>query len=191
MKKKITILFFAFIAFLSQGLFAQLDSYTLRPLDLIRIEVFQEGDLQKSVKVSAQGEVLLPLLGLVEVQGLTIVEAANKIAELYEADYLVNPHVNIFIEQYAPRRVSVFGYVGRQGEVVFPPEEDMTLIKAIMSAGGFNTRANRSSVIVKRKLPDGTHKTFDIDVKDILNNKSAKDMPLEEGDIVQVKENLF
>lgn len=185
--------FFALLCaiFVSAAAFAQSDSYKLSPLDVIKLDVFQEQDLSTTTKISASGTVSLPLIGEVKIAGLTILDATTKIKDLYAADYLVNPQINLFILDYAPKRVSVFGQVYRQGEVRFPPEEGITLTKAIGDAGGFTGKANRYSVIVKRIMPDGTQKTFDVNVKDILDNKTARDMPLENGDIVQVQESIF
>ena len=108
--------------------------YKLRPLDLLEIRVFQEPDLQKTVRVAADGTIDLPLIGRLEVKGLTIQESQEKIRALYDKDYIVNPQVSVFILEYSPQRVHVIGQVNRNGEVRFPPEERMTLSKAIADA---------------------------------------------------------
>ncbi len=165
--------------------------YKLRPLDLLEIRVFQEPDLQKTVRVAADGTIDLPLIGRLEVKGLTIQEAQEKIRQLYDKDYIVNPQVSVFIMEYSPQRVHVIGQVYKNGEVRFPPEERMTLSKAIADAGGPTRIANKSSIIIKRKMPDGTTATFEQNLNKILSDENTVDFPLEDGDTIEVKESIF
>ena len=166
-------------------------SYKLTPLDVLNIKVFQEPDLDTVYKISADGNVVLPLIGRVSVAGLSISDAQNKIKELYEKDYLVHASVSIFVAEYAPRRVYVTGQVFRPGEVLFPPEEDLTLSRAIANAGGTTRIAKVSAVFVKRKLPNGTVKVYEVDLGAILNDKNVTDFPLKDGDTIDVKESAF
>ena len=115
----------------------------------------------------------------------------REIKELYEKDYLVNADVSIFIAEYSPQRVYVIGQVNRNGEVIFPPEETMTLSKAIAGAMGPTRLANTRSVNVKRKMADGSIKVFEVDLRAILNDKSVKDFPVYDGDTIEVPEAIF
>ena len=51
--------------------------------------------------------------------------------------------------------------------------------------------ANQRSVIVKRLLPSGELKVFDIDFRAILNNEKVRDFPVLEGDTIEVPEAMF
>ena len=166
-------------------------SYKLRPLDVLNIKVFQEPDLDTQYKIGTNGKIVLPLINTVEVAGLTVQDAQKKIKELYERDFLVNADVSIFILEYSPQRVYVIGQVYRNGEVIFPPEESMTLSKAIAGAMGPTRLANTRSVKVKRKMADGSIKVFDVDLNAILNDKDAKDFPVYDGDTIEVPESIF
>lgn len=166
-------------------------SYRLRPLDVIQVKVFQEPDLDTIYKIGNNGCIVLPLIGTVSVAGLSLQDAQRKVKELYEKDYLVKAEVSMFIMEYSPQRVYVIGQVNRPGEVIFPPEETMTISKAITSAAGFTRLANKSSVSVKRKMPDGSIKVFDVDVNAIFRDKNAKDFPVYEGDTIEVAESIF
>ena len=122
---------------------------------------------------------------------MTVQDAQKRIKELYEKDYLVNADVSIFIAEYSPQRVYVIGQVNRNGEVIFPPEETMTLSKAIAGAMGPTRLANTRSVNVKRKMADGSIKVFEVDLRAILNDKSVKDFPVYDGDTIEVPEAIF
>lgn len=167
------------------------NSYKLRPLDVLTIKVFQEPDLDSVYKIGADGTIVLPLINSVRVGGLTLQDAQQLIKQLYEKEYLVNASVAIFISEYAPQRVYVIGQVNTPGDVMFPPEEQMTLSKAIAGAKGTTRLANLRSIIVKRRLADGTTKVFDVDLKAIFNDKQAKDFPVYDGDTIEVPEAIF
>lgn len=170
---------------------AQDVAYRLKPLDVIEMRVFQEQDMDTLCKIGANGEIILPLINNVKVAGLTLQQAQSKIKELYEKDYLVNANVSLYIREYAPQRVYVIGQVNRPGEVLFPPEEEMTLSRAIAGAMGTTRIANIRSLNVKRKMPDGTIKVFEVDLKAILSDKNAKDFPIYDGDTIEVTESII
>ena len=172
--------------------FAQKEvTYKLRPLDVIEMRVFQEQDMDTLCRVSATGEIVLPLINSVKVAGLSLQDAQRKIKELYEKDYLVNANVSLFIREYAPQRVYVIGQVNKPGEVIFPPEEQMTLSRAIAGAMGTSRIANQRSINVKRKMPDGSIKVFEVDLKAILSDKNAKDFQVYDGYTIEVPEAIF
>ena len=166
-------------------------TYRLRPLDVLNVRVFQEQDLDTVYKVNQNGMIVLPLINAVKVAGLSVQEAQKLIKELYEKDYLVNADVSIFITEYCPQRVYVIGQVNRPGEVIFPPEETMTLSKAIAGAGGTTRLANQRAMNIKRLMPDGAVKVFEVDLRAILNDQNAKDFPIYEGDTIEVPEAMF
>ena len=151
---------------------AQDVAYRLKPLDVIEMRVFQEQDMDTLCKI---GAIILPLINNVKVAGLTLQQAQSRIKELYEKDYLVNANVSLYIREYAPQRVYVIGQVNRPGEVLFPPEEEMTLSRAIAGAMGTTRIANLRSLNVKRKMPD----------------KNAKDFPIYDGDTIEVTESII
>ncbi len=167
------------------------NSYKLRPLDVLNMKVFQEPDLDTVYRIGANGMVILPLVNAVKVGGLTLQDAQKLIKELYEKDYLVNAEVSLFIQEYSPMRVYVTGQVNHPGDVLFPPEEQMTLSKAVAMAQGTTRLANTRSVIVKRKLADGSTKVYDVDLRAILSDKNVKDFPVYDGDTVEVPEAIF
>lgn len=177
---------------LPAAIFAQKEiSYKLRPLDVLEMRVFQEEDMDTLCRISANGEIILPLINNVKVAGLSLQDAQAKIKELYEKDYLVSANVSLFIREYAPQRVYVIGQVNKPGEVIFPPEEQMTLSRAIAGAMGTTRIANQRSINIKRKMPDGGIKVFDVDLKAILSDKNAKDFQVYDGDTIEVSEAMF
>ena len=67
----------------------------------------------------------------------------------------------------------------------------MTLSRAIAGAMGTTRIANQRSINIKRKMPDGGIKVFDVDLKAILSDKNAKDFQVYDGDTIEVSEAMF
>jgi polysaccharide export outer membrane protein len=109
--------------------------YVLQPYDLIKVVVFQEPDLEREVRLSPDTTVTLPLIQTVDLKGKTVREAQAIIRELYDRDYLVNPQINITVEDYAKVSVNVLGSVNQPGSVVIPPDQGLNLLDAIAHAG--------------------------------------------------------
>src|SRR5580698_306526 len=109
----------------------------LRANDAVFVTVYQEDDLATRAAVDDNGNVMLPLLGLVKISGLTAGEAADKIRGLYDKDYLVNPQVNLIIEKFAQITFSVLGQVQHPGNFDFPQNNSVNLLEAIAMAGGY------------------------------------------------------
>lgn len=164
--------------------------YLIRPSDVLSIEVFQEPDLSRQIRVQGDGTIILPLIGKLKVADMSVGDAQARIEELYNADYLVNPQVHLLVLEYAPRRVQVLGQVNRPGFVPIPPEEELTLTQAISGANGFNLRANRTNVQIRRE-EEGHTRVINVNVKEILRNPEAKDLLLKDGDTVFVDESMI
>lgn len=167
--------------------------YVLQPMDVLRVQVFQEEDINKQGEVSISQEytIVLPLIKTVNLKGKTVRQAETLIRELYDRDYLVNPQVNVYVVKYAERSVNVIGAVNSAGRVQFPQERGLTILDAISLAGGQNRLSDLKRVRLTRRLPSGEVTTQEIDV-DALMKKGGRDaVPLEKGDVVFVPERLL
>jgi len=165
--------------------------YVLQPLDLIHVEVYQEPDLERSVRLTRESTVNLPLVGNVNLKDQTVNQAAALIRQLYDKDYIVNPQITLTVLDYNQRKVDVLGSVNEPGTVAFRPEQKMGLIEAITRAGGFTRLADRSKVKLTRNQPDGSTQTYIIDVDDLIQGKSNDPWYLQKEDIVFVPERIL
>jgi len=128
-------------------------NYRIGPYDLLKIEVFQVPALSSQPRVNEEGFVAMPLVGNVQVGGLTLQEAELAIAGKLGENYLQNPQVNIFVAEYASQKVTVIGQVKKPG--VFPVAGKTTLMQAIALAGGLDEVAKKEEIVVFRKQPTG------------------------------------
>lgn len=168
--------------------------HTLTMADRIQIRIFQEEELTTLARVDARGRINLQLYGELAVGGMTIPQAQAAVENAYkEGRYLRNPQVTINVEEYAPREVSINGQVRSSGRYQLPNESTYTLSELITKAGGITDIGKGSAVTVSRTLPDGTKKTFTIDVDSIIKGKKGadEDFVLQSGDLVFVPERLI
>jgi polysaccharide export outer membrane protein len=165
--------------------------YVLQASDLLRIQVFQEEDLTREVRVSQEYTIVLPMIGSVDLRGKTLRQAEEMIRDRYDRDYLVNPQVNVMVLDYAKRTVNVMGSVNTPGAVLFPQEEELTLLDAISRAGGFNRLADRKRVKLSRTTSEGTTEAVEINTEDLIKSGNTKSYILQRDDVIFVPERIF
>src|SRR5690606_22978927 len=118
--------------------------------DLLSIDVFQVDELDKKVRVDANGRISLPLIGMVDAAGKTVHELASDIAREYGRKYLQDPQVTVFVEESAGQRVTVDGAVKKPG--IYPITSGSTLLQAIAQAGGLDEIADETKLYVFRRF---------------------------------------
>ncbi|MGF1530336.1 MAG: polysaccharide biosynthesis/export family protein [Puniceicoccaceae bacterium] len=172
----------------SVGGFVLPENYQIQTSDELRVEVFREPELLKVVRVEGDGSISLPLLGTIPAAGKTIAELRTLIRNLYEADYIVDPQVNLSVVSFRLRSVQVMGMVGRSGTVQIPPDQDLTIVDAISRSGGFTRLARKKDVVVKRTYEDGSTEVYTVNVQEIMTNPDASNFVLRNGDVIFVRE---
>lgn len=121
--------------------------YRIGPEDLIEISVFEAPELNRAVRVSAGGEISLPLLGAVQAAGLTPRELEFVLEELLRRTYMKDPHVGVFIREMESHSVSVFGAVKKPG--VFQVRGTKTLIEVLSLAEGLAEDAGDTVIVMR------------------------------------------
>jgi len=128
-------------------------SLRLEAGDLVEVGVYNVPELTTKARVSSKGEIYLPLIDYVHVTGLTAEEAEGLIQKrLSDGGFVKNPHVTLFVDQYASQGASVLGEVARPG--VYPVPGQQQLFDLISAAGGFTEKAGRSITVTHRDQPD-------------------------------------
>lgn len=167
------------------------NDYRIQPLDTIQISVFNEPDLSVKVRVSSQGNINYPLLGSVQVGGLTVSETETKLKEQLGRNFLVNPQVNVLIDRANSRRVFVLGQVKAPGAYDIPADEGLTVVQAIARAGGFTELAAVDRVNIIR-TEHGAQSKIVVKVGTIMKGgDGSKDITLKPDDVVVVSETVF
>jgi polysaccharide export outer membrane protein len=121
----------------------------LAPGDLLEISVFDSLELTTHTRVTSQGVISFPLLGKLQVGGLTPQEAQNLIREqLVKGDFVKDPQVAVFVAEYANQAVYVLGEVSKPG--AYPLVGGHRLFELISAAGGFSARAGKTITITRQ-----------------------------------------
>ncbi|MGJ8652351.1 MAG: polysaccharide biosynthesis/export family protein [Opitutaceae bacterium] len=167
------------------------ENYILKPSDVISVEVYQEADLDKNVRVEGDGTVALSLVGKVKVAGMTVGEAQSLIKDLYNREYLVDPQVSVLVVSFSPKVVRILGSVNRAGVVEMSPDRDLTLTEAIASANGVSRLGNPKKITIKRVDENGRARQMEVNFSRILTDPDVKDVVLKEGDTIWVPERII
>ena len=121
--------------------------------DLLEISVYNVPELATKTRIGNNGDVYLPLIDYVHLAGLTPEEAQALIEKRFaDGGFLKDPHVTLFVYEYASQGASVLGQVAKPG--VYPVLGQQRLFVLISAAGGFTDKAGRSITITHRNQPD-------------------------------------
>ncbi len=155
-----------------------MSQYRLGSGDLIDIRVFNETKLSIKTTLSDTGTISYPLLGELQVAGMTVGELEKHLVFLLKGEdkYLINPKVTVSVSKY--RKIFITGEVKKPGSYTYMP--GLTVRKSISLAGGFTRRASMNKIFrINGNDPNETqHK---VDLHDIVNA----------GDTITVEESFF
>ena len=158
--------------------------YKIGPKDLLEISVFGLDELNRTVRVQGNGKITLPLLGEVDVDGLTLANLEKKLSQLLEVKYLQNPQVTVFIREYQSKRVSVLGAVQNPGPYELLGRQ--TLMQIISEAGGLTSEAG-DEIIIMRQLDGSNGESLRIPTDDLfLKGDSRMNIALLPNDIINI-----
>lgn len=121
--------------------------YRIGPEDVLNINIFEAQELNREVRVSAGGDISLPLLGSVRAAGLTPRELEFVLQELLHRTYMKDPHVSVFVREMQSHPVSVMGAVRRPG--VFQIRGSKTLLEVLSLAEGLADDAGETAIILR------------------------------------------
>ncbi len=163
---------------------AATEAYRIGERDLLSIQIYGEPELSGSATVGEDGRVFVPLVGAVEVRGLSPHEAAQRLAERLSDGYLVRPQVSVEVEEYRSQKVSVVGAVRRPGEYFL--SGPTTILDLLARAGNIDAEKSAREVRIRRVSGE----TFVVGL-DALLSRGEGDVLLERGDVITVPEGQF
>lgn len=169
------------------------DSYRVRPGDTLRIEVLEDGNLNRDALVRPDGQISVPLAGSVTAGGRTISEIQADLAAKLAGSFATPPNVFVTIGTLADRvpagsgvartiAVYVIGESGAQGKVDVKPRT--TLLQLFAQMGGFGPFAATKRIQLRRTAKDGTETVYNYNYDSILAGGSGGTTRLQDGDVV-------
>lgn len=158
--------------------------YRIGRQDLLQIDVFDVDELDQTVRVSEDGTISMPLLGRLEVAGLTKGELEAMIARLLEERFVRNPQVTVFVKEYESKKVAVSGAVKKPGS--YEMLGSKTLLEMISLAGGLDSDLG-PEIIIFRRNDDGTTKRVPIELERLVYDADPSlNVAVMPGDIIYV-----
>ncbi|MEJ6021721.1 polysaccharide export protein EpsE [Ramlibacter sp. PS4R-6] len=162
----------------------RLADYRLGPGDSIKVQVYQSPDLTLEARVSESGVINYPLVGRINIGGLTVPDAESRIAAALKANKILRaPQVNINVTQVRGSQVAVLGQVQKPGR--FPLEAMNARVSDMVAAAGGITPQGDDVVVVtgvRNKKP--FRKT--VDTRALYAGKNAEDVLVQPGDTIYV-----
>ena len=169
---------------------AEPQTYVLSPNDVVQVKIYQEDDLETKMRIGKDGTTSFPLIGVINLGGKTVAQAADLIRARLADGYLVNPQITVSVIEYAKRRFTVLGQVQKPGTYEIPNEESMTFLQAVAMAGGYTRLANRGSVTVTRMV-GGKKINFNLDLKSATSDLNTQPFEILPDDTITVAERIF
>ena len=162
---------------------AQDPTYKIGAQDVLRIDVWREDQLTRTVPVRPDGKITLPLLNDVQAVGLTPIELANAIRDELKK-FITNPQVTVSVAEINSRRIYVTGEVAKSGAYQLLPH--MTVLQALSGSGGFTAFARVKNIYVLRTV-NGKPVKIPFNYKETIAGKNPEqNIELQAGDVVVV-----
>jgi polysaccharide export outer membrane protein len=163
--------------------------YRIGADDLIEVSVFEVPELAAASRVTASGTISMPLIGPVSVAGYTPQEVERSVEEALKKNYVNDPHVTVFVREYASQPVSVLGAVKLPG--IYQIKGQKSLLDMLAMAQGIDaTSAGKIIQVIRAKGADqavAASETLTVDIEDLLDNgKTELNIPIFAGDSVNV-----
>jgi len=167
-------------------------AYRIGVDDEVKVSVWQNPGLDVSVPVRPDGKISVPLVGDIEAGGRTPEEVAADIQEKLKT-FVRDPQVTVILTQLRSHeylsRVRVTGAVHQPVSV--PYRQGMTVLDAVLAAGGTNQFAAADSTELYRKEGEGT-RAYAVRLDRILQNGDlTTNYPVAPGDVITVPERVF
>lgn len=157
--------------------------YKIGPQDMLRVDVWKEPEISRTIPVRPDGKISLPLLNDVQAAGLSPMQLAGSIRDGL-TKYMSAPQVTVTVTEINSRRVFLTGEVARPGAVALLP--NMTVLQALSSGGGFTQFAKLKNIYVLR-VENGKQVKLAFNYKEVVKGKNPEEnILLQAGDVIVV-----
>jgi polysaccharide export outer membrane protein len=158
------------------------DDYIIGPSDILAIDVWKDTELTRTITVRPDGKISLPLVGELDVNGLTAKQVQHLIVQRL-AEYISNPQVTVMVQEVKSQTYVIVGKVVKPGS--YELGKPTTVLEAIAIAGGFLDFAKVNKVKIIRPRAGGQPETLYFDYKQVLKGKNTEqNVDLRNGDTI-------
>ena len=157
--------------------------YTIGAGDTLEISVWRDDSLSREVIVPPDEIISFPLIGDVNVTGLTVSKLRLQITKKLN-DYVPDATVTVIIKEFSSLRAFVIGKVNKPG--MYPITLDTSVMQILSMAGGLNPYASESNIHILRQVKD-VSVNIPFNYSEVLKGRNLEqNITLKRGDVVMV-----
>lgn len=158
--------------------------------DLLEISVLKPEELNTLATVAPDGTITFPYIGTIQVRGRSINQVQYEIQQRLSDGFMKYPVVIVSLKESRSRKFFVYGEVIKPGS--YPMEDNMTVLRAISTAGGFTRfgSSSRVKVLRPRKGAPG-YDSIKVNINAVMDGNPTEDIQLSQGDIVVISQGVF
>ena len=157
------------------------------PGDMLVINVAEELDMKQNLRVPTDGKITYWLLDPVIVTNKSVAEVRQILYTMLDKDYIIKPAISVEVSEYVKHYINITGSFILQGRKEIPAERPIDIMDAIALGGGFGPRADKGTIILRRK---GQVTTYSKKQLDKAYAKGERVM-IEPDDTLEVRESIL
>ena len=173
---------------------APANDYIMTPGDQLQIYVLGHPDISStransdsSYTVRPDGKLNFPLVGEIDVNGLTVFEFTNLLTKEL-SEYIINPHITVNVAKLGTTRVFVMGEVSKQG--MYELSKSHRVMDALGAAGGFTQKAAKKSIYLVRNRGTAEENVQKVNILSYMKKGDmSQNLILQEGDCLFLTSN--
>ncbi len=156
------------------------DTYILGPGDLLGINIISTKNITLPIRINPVGEILIPLVGVLNVNGISLTEARIKIGDYITDTALKNAIVNVTLLDIRRFKIQVLGAIQNPGFIYVTPMDK--IYDAILQSGGVQKYAHPDVIQIIRD-----NNTIEVKLKEYLSGKDiSQNVSLKDADLIFV-----
>lgn len=159
------------------------NDYIIGPGDVLKITVYDHDDLKTTVRVAENGHIVMPLLGQVKVEGMKTSDVSDQLSRLLADGYIVNPQVNIFIEEFRSKKAVILGHINKPG--IAELRGSATFLEIVSQAGGLKEGSGDTATI--KRIQDGKQEVIVLNIKSLVEGGNiSQNILIQDGDTIYI-----
>ncbi len=159
-------------------------SYVVGAKDVLDIQVYEQPDLTRTVRVSEEGRINLPLIGEVAAAGLTVESLTKVLTDRY-TEFIRQPQITVYVKEYFPKEVYVLGEVRSPG--ILKITGNPTILELLSQAGGVTDSGASTLQLLRRSVKGKETETISINLAKLLGEgRSELNLEVYDGDTIYI-----
>lgn len=158
-------------------------NYKIGPGDVIEISVWKDESLNRKLAVPPDGIIAFPLIGDINIKGMTVKDIRNTITERLDI-YIKDAVVTVMLIEINSMRAYVIGKVNQPG--AYPILMDTSVVQMLSMAGGLNPFASEKNIHILRTVNNTTTR-IPFNYREVLKGANLEqNIVLQQGDVIVV-----